>query len=122
MFQQLRARIRSLREADGCWRSAVDALRPDSNRIWEELPLADRRRFLRHLRTYWETHRHRMAPQVRRRMDLYREQGKVRLMAGRIRETARKADGIEVSIAGRCGQDIRLEIDRAINCLTGVNC
>jgi uncharacterized NAD(P)/FAD-binding protein YdhS len=120
MFRQLRAQIRRLREADGCWRSAVDALRPVSNEIWRGLPLADRSRFLRHLKTYWETHRHRMAPKVRQRMDELRAQGKVELIAGRIRESGRKGDAIELTIAQRRGKARLLEIDRAINC-TGIH-
>lgn len=116
MFRQLRSRIQSLREADGCWRSAVDALRPVSDQIWQELPLADQRRFLRHLRTYWETHRHRMAPQVRRRVDGYRERGSLRVIAGRIREATRKGNGVELTVAGRGGQECRLKVHRVINC------
>jgi uncharacterized NAD(P)/FAD-binding protein YdhS len=119
MFGQLRAQIGRLREANGCWRTAVDALRPVSNEIWHRMPLADRSRFLRHLKTYWETHRHRMAPQVRSRMDELRARGEVEVIAGRIRETGWKGDAVEVTIGERCGRERRLEIDRAINC-TGI--
>lgn len=116
MFRQLRSRIRELRAAHGCWRSAADALRPISNQIWQGLPLADQSRFLRHLRTYWETHRHRMAPQVRRRVDQYREQGSLQVIAGRISNAARKGDGVELTVAGRRGQESRLKVRRVINC------
>jgi uncharacterized NAD(P)/FAD-binding protein YdhS len=119
MFGQLRAQIGRLREANGCWRTAVDALRPVSNEMWHRMPLSDRSRFLRHLKTYWETHRHRMAPQIRRRMDELRERGEVEVIAGRIRETRWKGDVVEATIGQRCGRERLLEIDRAINC-TGI--
>ncbi|GAA3450483.1 hypothetical protein GCM10018962_23160 [Dactylosporangium matsuzakiense] len=44
------------------WRSAVDALRPEVDRLWRGLTPEARRRFLRHVSTYWEVHRHRMPP------------------------------------------------------------
>ena len=51
--------------ADGYnWRSIIDALRPNLRHLWMRLPEAERRRFLRHVRPYWEVHRHRMAPKV----------------------------------------------------------
>ena len=47
------------------WRSAVDALRPHTQRLWGAMSLEQRRRFLRHARVYWDVHRHRMAPRDR---------------------------------------------------------
>ena len=120
MFRQLRAQIRRLREEDGCWRMAVDALRPVSNELWQGLPVGDRSRFLRHLKTYWEAHRHRMAPQVRRRMDELRQQGKVEVMAGRIRRNDCQGDAIRLTVALRRGGERWLAVDRAINC-TGIH-
>jgi uncharacterized NAD(P)/FAD-binding protein YdhS len=119
MFRQLRAQIRQLQYEDGCWRMAVDALRPVSNEIWQGLPLSGRSRFLRHLKPYWEAHRHRMAPQVRRRMDELQAQGKVELIAGRIHESAARGGAIELTIMQRCGAARFLQVDRAINC-TGI--
>ena len=46
------------------WRSVIDALRTHTQAIWQQLDLVERRRFLRHLRPYWECHRHRAAPEV----------------------------------------------------------
>ncbi len=119
MFRQLRMQIKELHERDGCWRTAVDSLRPISNELWRGLSLADQSRFQRHLKTYWETHRHRMAPEVRRRIDELRQQGKVEVIAGRVRESARKGEAIELTLTERRGGQRLLEVDRAINC-TGI--
>ena len=120
IFRQLRGLIRASREAGDCWRTVVDSLRPVSNQIWRDLPLADRSRFLRHLRTYWEAHRHRMAPQVSSHIDQLRATGKIEIIAGRIRETSRQGNVFEVRISQRYGGDRVLEADRAINC-TGIH-
>src|SRR5882672_8412756 len=42
------------------WQAAFDALRPLAPRIWAELCAADRRRFVRLLRPFWDVHRHRL--------------------------------------------------------------
>jgi uncharacterized NAD(P)/FAD-binding protein YdhS len=120
MFRQLRAQIRQLQNEDGCWRMAVDALRPVSNEIWQKVPFAGQSQFLRHLKPYWEAHRHRMAPQVRRQMCELEAQGKIELIAGRICQTAEKGGAIALTIAERRGKERFLEVDRAINC-TGIH-
>jgi uncharacterized NAD(P)/FAD-binding protein YdhS len=120
MFRALRVQIGTARDQDICWRAVIDALRPVSNQMWRDLPLSERERFLRHLRTYWETHRHRMAPAVRARLDEYRNAGRVEVIAGRLRETVPAEKGIEVRIGLRHGSERRLHVDRVINC-TGIH-
>ena len=46
------------------WQAVIDAFRPAVSSLWTAMPDADRRRFLRHLRSLWLVHRHRMAPDV----------------------------------------------------------
>ena len=50
-------RARARREG---WRTAVDGLRPSAQRLWREASAVERRRFLRHLRPWWDVHRHRL--------------------------------------------------------------
>jgi uncharacterized NAD(P)/FAD-binding protein YdhS len=75
------------------WRGAVDSLRPITQQLWGEASLAERQRFLRHLRPWWDVHRHRIAPQVAERVQGMRSSGKLRVAAGRI-------SGVTVSPAG----------------------
>ncbi|WOC15538.1 FAD/NAD(P)-binding protein [Pseudochrobactrum sp. MP213Fo] len=46
------------------WQSVIDALRDQGTDIWLALPLAERQRIVRHLRTYWDAHRFRLATQT----------------------------------------------------------
>ena len=119
MFGELRRHIAAAKDADLCWRVVVDSLRPVTNEVWRELPVADQNRFLRHLKTYWETHRHRMAPQIRERLTAYRESGALELIAGRILETSCDEVGNHSRIQLRHGGERLLEVDRVIVC-TGV--
>jgi uncharacterized NAD(P)/FAD-binding protein YdhS len=94
------------------WRAAVDALRPHSVDLWRGLSKAEKRRFLRHLRPWWDVHRHRIAPDVAARIDQLRVEGRLELVAGRIAGFAKD----EASIARRGGGTVTRRVTAAINC------
>jgi uncharacterized NAD(P)/FAD-binding protein YdhS len=117
---ELRAHIEAARQADLCWRAIIDALRPISNDIWQELPGADRRRFMRHLKRYWEPNRHRMAPEIRARVDGYRASGALQIIAGRLQDACSRGRTTQVRILLKHGGERVLEVDRIISC-TGIH-
>ena len=64
-----RRAMRWLREQiGGDWRPVIDALRPHTATIWQRWSVAQRASFLRHAKSLWDVHRHRMAPEVARRL------------------------------------------------------
>jgi len=97
--------IRSIAKETTCdggdWRSAIDALRPHTQRLWRSMSLAQKRRFLRHARPYWDKLRHRMAPEVEARISALRAAGKFEIVAGRIVHAEKGKDGIAVTISRR---------------------
>ncbi|MCU1235792.1 MAG: hypothetical protein JWP63_3759 [Candidatus Solibacter sp.] len=120
IVRELRAQVRSAREQGIPWQAVVDSLRPVSNEMWHGLPLADRRRFMRHLKTYWETHRSRMPPSVGEQLDKYRAAACVEIIAGRLRKCALTESGVAVRVALRGGGERLIEVDRVIDC-TGIH-
>ena len=80
----LRAVRRHIRSAGADWRPAIDGLRPVTAALWQGLPRAERDRFLRHLRPYWDIHRHRMAPGAADAFAALAEAGTLRLKRGRV--------------------------------------
>ncbi|MEN3973168.1 FAD-dependent oxidoreductase [Sphingomicrobium sp. XHP0235] len=102
------------------WRATIDALRPHSARIWQRLDGRQRRRFLRHALPWWNVHRHRLAPEIAKRIDHMRRDGRIELMAGRVL-SAKKADagGIELVISpkGASSQLLTLRVDAIINAI-----
>ena len=48
LSRAVRAEVDRIVAAGGDWRSVVDALRPRTQGLWAGLPIAERRRFLRH--------------------------------------------------------------------------
>ena len=91
-LSHLVAQMRARAAAEG-WRAAVDAQRPITQRLWAVSTPAERARFLRHLRPFWDVHRHRLAPAVADRIDAMVAEGRLRFAAG-------KVAGAEVDEAG----------------------
>jgi uncharacterized NAD(P)/FAD-binding protein YdhS len=120
LLRQVRAEIRNLESSGGSWRSVLDSLRPASNDIWRQLPEADQRRFLRHLRPYWENHRHRMAPEIGKRLEILESEGRNTVIAGRLRVVEETDSCIQIRVARRNAADELIEVARAINC-TGIH-
>lgn len=112
------AALRALRahaEAVG-WREAVDSVRPATAAVWARWTLADRRQFLRHLRPWWDIHRHRMAPAVAGRIASLRSAGTLTVQAGRL-ESARVIDGqVEARIRPRGGAATTRRFAAVVNC------
>lgn len=82
LFRALRREAARAEMEGAGWRSAFDALRPYHHRLWCGLSLDERRRFMRHARSYWDTHRHRMAPEAARRIADLRASGQLSVRAG----------------------------------------
>ena len=64
------------------WRDVIDGLRPHTDELWQQLSLDDRRLFLRELKSWWDVHRHRMAPAVGDELERLQRAGRLTVMAG----------------------------------------
>ena len=89
------------RGAEVGWRSAVDGMRPHSHRVWQSLPLEQKTRFARHARPWWDTHRHRIAPEVARQLHDMIAEGRLEIVAGRIQSVQEKDGALTVSYRRR---------------------
>ncbi len=65
-------------------RAVLDTLRPDLGPLWRGLSGGEQRRFLRHLRAWFDTLRHRVAPQVGTRVAAIEAEGRLVRHAGRV--------------------------------------
>jgi len=100
------------------WQGLMDAMRPHWPEIWQSFPSAEKRRFLHHGATFWNVHRHRLAP----RIGEFLQEGlsdNIRLLKGRLSGLALAKDGVTATIAQN-GHKIVLPVGRVINC-TGPN-
>lgn len=84
------------RSAEVGWIAAVDSLRPHTQALWRAMPDVERRRFLRFGRPWWDIHRHRIAPQIARRVDELVARGRLDIVAGRLVEAWESDNGLEL--------------------------
>lgn len=102
---------RQARTAD--WRTVVDSLRPMTSAVWQGWTREERGRFLRHLRPWWDVHRHRIAPDVSQRLDTLVADGRLVVRAGSIFEV--DGGGVIVRWRGR-DETERLTVAGIVNC------
>lgn len=84
-LSQALKRFRRDAAADGDWRRRFDSLRPVTQALWKSLGDDERGRFLRHLRPWWDIHRHRLAPRMALRLQAW-QAGRLNVVAGRLLE------------------------------------
>ena len=99
------------------WPGLMQVLRPHNNELWHGLDLDQRRRFLRHLRPWWDIHRHRVAPQIGEIIEDAKARGQLSILAAKI-EIGRTTDQeVDVTIVRR-GSTTREQrsFDRVIDC------
>lgn len=111
LVSRIRAEIGRAREAGVDWRGVLDALRPLIGEIWQGLAPAERSRFLRHLRPFWDVHRHRTAPPVAEAIVAEIARGTLTVRAGRILAVDDEAAHAVVTIRPRGStQAVRLDV------------
>jgi uncharacterized NAD(P)/FAD-binding protein YdhS len=117
LLHLVREQVRAASESGGDWREVIDSLRPVTQQIWQSLSQAERRRFLRHVRSYWEIHRHRIAPEIGDTIANLVHEGHAIIHAGRVTNYRELPEHAEVELRDRKTGGVRtLRVDRVINC------
>ena len=78
----VRGEIARALDAGHDWQTVIDALRPFTQDLWRGLSETERAQFRRHLCTWWDVHRHRMAPRIADRIEAAQAFGQLRVHAG----------------------------------------
>ncbi len=116
-LQAVRHELALAEQAGEPWQRVFDAARPDVARVWRNWNTDARRRFLRHLRTLWDIHRHRMAPRVADRLEALLRDGRLTLVAGRIAALSADGDGVTARVDLRGGGTRSFgPVARVVNC------
>ena len=113
------------------WRAVMEGLRPVTSELWRTADARIRSRFFRHLRPWWDVHRHRIAPHVAVTIDRLIADGRLSVSAGRVTAVAAAGQGtIDDDTARRLHPDKvgvdyvpprasvprRVIVDRVIDC------
>lgn len=117
LLRRVRAEIRSAAASGLDWRVVIDGLRPYAHTIWQTLPWEERARFLRHVRSFWEIHRHRLAPQTAAVIDRLVVVGRLKFYAGRLQVLEADATGVSALLRlRRTIRHVALRVAKVINC------
>lgn len=74
----------TIKQAGVPWHAVIDSLRPHTNTIWANWSGAERSHFSKRLLTFWNVHRHRMAPQIAATVERLRTEGRLKLIRARV--------------------------------------
>lgn len=105
-------------EADGTgWRAVIAAVRDLVPELWHRLDETERRRFLRHVRPYWDVHRHQLPPAVGQQLLRHVAEGVLCVRAARIVAARVRDDRALVTLRDRGhSRTVEETFDRVVNC------
>ncbi len=108
VYRAVRGALCADHRAERPWQPTMDAVLRQADALWEGLTLADRRRFLRHVRPYWMVFRHRADPAALARLQAAQHSGQLRRIAARIESVAAQDDRLRIALrhAGRPRPDL----------------
>ncbi len=111
-------RIRDPIRRTGCeWRAVIDSIRSDNQLLWQSLSISEQRRFLRHLRPFWDCHRHRLAPATADRLNALLESGQCVRHAGRVLSYRESHGRVNVRIRPRgVNKSSLIQVSAVLNC------
>jgi uncharacterized NAD(P)/FAD-binding protein YdhS len=99
------------------WRAVIDGVRPRTSDVWHGFSPRERKRFLRHARSVWESHRHRAPVASLAVKDEMIARGQLIVLAGRFVDAKDAGDAIEVRYRPRGSPEANeLRVAAVINC------
>lgn len=112
----IRTQARLAEERHIPWQRVFDAVRPMVASLWQAWGVGQRAQFLRHLRTLWDVHRHRMAERIAVQLDALLWSGALTVTAGRVLAVDEHRSGITAVIRPRGEKTLTVDVDRILNC------
>ncbi|MDB6095276.1 MAG: FAD-dependent oxidoreductase [Verrucomicrobia bacterium] len=117
LMRRIRAEVGNAAARGIDWRPVLDAIRARTPSLWAGLSWDERARFMRHVRPFWEGHRHRLAPDVAEKIEAQRAAGQVIFYAGRLDKLVETDGGVEARFRSRhTGQHQTVKVGKVINC------
>ncbi len=113
-LRHIRAEVAGAAEQGLPWQRVLDQVRVQGQTIWHSLPLRERQRFVRHLRSWWDVHRYRIAPQVSAVMSARQQQGSMKVLAARLVDISSLGHQLEITLRTREGASEIHRLDHLI--------
>lgn len=91
------------------WQSIIHALRPITIELWHRLPDVEKSKVLRHLFSFWNSHRHRAAPNIRALVDFFKKSEQLEIIKTHVTSLTKEKGKIFV-------KDFGVPLDLIVNC------
>jgi uncharacterized NAD(P)/FAD-binding protein YdhS len=114
LLKHVRNAIRQAITAGFTWHAVIDQVRGQGQDIWRKLPVAERRRIIRHLRPYWDVHRFRIAPQLEEVLDSAVAAGRLDILAASVADIHVDGQNIHAHLRHRNGRQIERVFDAVV--------
>lgn len=101
---------------DHGWRRVMEGYRPITTALWQAATTAERARFLRHLRPWWDVHRHRIAPEIAAVLETLMAANRLTVVAGRAQATVAGDDEATLTVRIRNGETQAFSAAWLIDC------
>ena len=99
------------------WQAVFNGLRPGLQSLWQSLPLEEQSRFLRHVRPFWDVHRHRLPLEVHERLAAELKAGTLQVRRGRVLIASQLDDAFAVTSQQRGSAEPETAVfDLAFDC------
>lgn len=117
LFRSARQLAEDTEQRGGDWREAVTFIRNIAPALWHRLPVREKRRLLRHVRPYWDVHRHRLPTETLAKLTHLRRREKLHVHAGHLLGFETVSDQVRVTWRPRGGRKSQTMLaDRVVNC------
>ena len=117
LLRTLRSEARRSEAAGGTWVDPFGDLKDSVWDLWPALPLVEKRRFLRHLRTWYDAHRFQLPPQIDMRIAAAEAGGQISFEAAFCESAACDNGALSVTLRQRgSGERRRKAFDAIVNC------
>lgn len=114
----LRQRLKAFRSAAKHFahlHAVVDSLRPHTQSIWRSFSITEKRRFIRHLRAYWDVARHRAPETTLGALLNLKAAGRLHQVKAKLLSACQVGPHFQLELGQTKGLKTVLEFDRAIN-------
>jgi uncharacterized NAD(P)/FAD-binding protein YdhS len=117
LVREVRSLAEDIELRGGDWREAITAVRSVAPALWQRMAPGERQRFLRHVRCYWDVHRHRLPQPTWSGLNDLCRAGRLHLHAGRLLDLKALDRKVQVTWRARgANAATTLLVDRVVNC------
>jgi uncharacterized NAD(P)/FAD-binding protein YdhS len=115
-YAVIKKHLKGCEETGYSKQSVIDVVRPYVQEIWLKLDETSRNRFLRHLKHGWNVLRHRIPASTADVVDRWINEGRLKIIAGKIKQVNEKEEGLDITIKVKHNGEVVENACLLINC------